>query len=405
MTRLSASKIDLARKCAWPFRPDAGPRNASTFAASEGQDEHDHIEQTIKTGSTEARTPTHARWLAEFWSPNDHLEWHAETPIAIDPLTGETRLGPADWDRRDYAWAPWRFMVGTPDAWAMETGLDGRVWLRICDWKTGMASHIKDPRTAGQMLFLGLALARHLGHRGPVSLEYVLVNERRLWVEKAQMTRADLLAFQSELARLLTLAADGNPAPVEGHWCRSMWCDYLGRCPATKGALATVDAPEAGPFRVALSEGEITSDEHAAWQYRIIRAAAKKLEEAERAMKARAKTNPIPLGDGRYYGPREKSRESLDVEREGAREVLDRYLGDHARDAVKTKLTASKESIEAACRPLAKARGETIKGLVSKVLVDLRACGALRTTTHTETTEYEAAPGLEHAPEGAQETA
>ncbi len=400
MSRLSASKIDLARKCAWPFRPDAGPRNASTFAASEGQDEHDHIEQTIKTGSTEARTSTHARWLGEFWALQSEHDWHSETPIAIDPLTGETRLGPADWDRRDYAWAPWRFMVGTPDAWTVAGDT-----LRVVDWKTGMAAHIKDPRTAGQMLFLGLALARHLGHRGPVSLEYVLVNERRLWVERATVTRSDLLAFQSELAGLLTLAADGSPAPVVGHWCRSMWCDYFGRCPATAGALRTVDdTPEPSPFRVALSEGDFVSDEHAAWQYRIIRAAAKRIEEADRAMKGRARARPIPLGEGRFYGPRDKSREALDVEREGAREALERHLGDAARDAVKTKLTASKESIEAACRPLAKARGETIKGLVSKVLVDLRACGALRTTTYVETTEYEA-PGLDHTPEGAQETA
>jgi hypothetical protein len=114
--KLTASKIDLARRCLWPFRPDAGPRNQGTAYAASGHDEHAAIERTLLTGDTTPQSPTHERWLRDWYAtaPRDGLM--AERPIAMDPRTGETRLGPDGWDRRDYAWAPgYRWMVGTPD--------------------------------------------------------------------------------------------------------------------------------------------------------------------------------------------------------------------------------------------------------------------------------------------------
>jgi len=393
--RLTASKVDLARRCAYPFRSDAGPRNRSTFAATEGQSEHDFIEQSLKFrgGSlgelSGPQSPTHRRWLDEWWSveANREADWHLEQPIGLNPRTGETRQGPEGWDRRDYSWANWSFLTGTPDAWSL-----GPAGLRVVDWKTGQAASVKDPRNAGQLLFLGLALSRHLNYRGPVSLEFVLVNERRLWVEAATVSRAELLAFQAELVGLLD-AADGNAQPVEGPWCRSMWCDYHGRCPATSGALATV-APVVDPaFKVALSASEIGSPEHAAWQLAVVRAAAKRLEEAEAAMKDYARATPIALGDGMFYGEVEKTRETVRVEADGAEDVLRKHLGVHAAEAVEVKRTASKSSIETAARAVVaerKAAGEkaSIAGVVAATCTALRAIGAMRVTEYRELAEY-----------------
>lgn len=397
MARLSASKIDLARRCLWPFRPDAGPRNGSTFAASAGQDEHALIESTLLTGDTSPKSETHARWLEEWWPKHQHVEWHVEHPIALDPVTGETRQGPTSWDRRDYAWAPWRFMVGTPDAWGIEGGVLHDGVLRVVDWKTGNAAHIKDPSAAGQMLFLGLALELHLRGQGVrvrgVSLEYVLVNERRLWIESAIVSRAHLAAFRSELQALVE-GADGNPQPVEGHWCRSHWCDYLGRCPVTRHALTHAAPPPEAPFKVALDAKEIESDEHAAWQYALIKAAGKRLEEATAAIKARAKSHPIPLGDGRFYGQVEKSRETIDIEAPGAVTLLEQ-MGMGA--AVTIKRSSSKEAIERAAGPVAKEQGRTKKAQVGIALDALRQVGAVKTTSYTEIGEYEATKALEEA--------
>ena len=122
--KLTGSKIDLARRCLWPFRPDAGPRNASTQYAAAGQDEHARIEHTLVTGDETPKSPTHSRWLREFWTSAPKVGWIVERPVALDPRSGDTRIGPEGWDRRDYAWAAgWRWMVGTPDAYRI--GADG----------------------------------------------------------------------------------------------------------------------------------------------------------------------------------------------------------------------------------------------------------------------------------------
>jgi len=387
--KLSASKIDLARRCLWPFRRDAGPQNASGFAAAAGHDEHGYIEHTLKTGDITPKSETHQRWLSEWYEEHGHIKWQVEQPIAIIPSTGETRMGPQGWNHRDYSWSTWDHLVGTVDAWTVENGR-----LRIVDWKTGQAAHIHSPTKAGQMLFLGLAFARHLRSQGQrvdeVSLEYVLVNDSRLWIESGVATRSDLLAFHGELTELME-GADGDPQPVRGHWCKSMWCGYLGRCPATAGALTTLAPDTTHP--IALRPEDIASDEHAAWQYRLLQAAAKSLEEGMAAIKERAKVTPIPLEDGMIYGPREKTRETVQIEVDGARDVLFKHLGNGAKQAIITKHSATKTSIKDAARLVAGARtaqGQktTIKALETPILADLHALGAIKVSTYSELEEY-----------------
>lgn len=405
MSRLTASGVDRALRCGWAFRPDAGPANSAgpSAAADSGTDEHGHIEETIDEeaeraligeslldGPLEPKSRTHARWLDEWWPRERHLEWRAETSIAIDPATGETRLGPTGegWGHRDYAWAPDRMIPGTIDAWTVDGGT-----LRVVDWKCGQASHVGDPQTSGQLRTLGLALARQIGHRGPVSLEYVKVNDTRLWVERALLTRSDLLAFQLRLAELALSISDAPASP--GHWCSSLWCPYLGRCPATVGSLSRVRGGLPGdPFRVVLAGGRFESDEHAAWQYRVLRAADKTLEEAWAALKARARQRPVPLGDGVTYAETEKSRETIQIDAPGAEAALARELPEvPLAEVVEVRRKVTKERIEEAARRVAAARSAavgkrvTIKAVVAQTMIALRQVGAVKVSPYRELSE------------------
>lgn len=385
--KLSASKIDLARRCAWPFRRDAGPRNDSGTYAAAGQDEHAHIEATLRTGDETPRSETHARWLAEFWCVDGQGgpdSWSVERPIALDPRSGETRLGPEGWDRRDYAWAGgWRFICGTPDAYQLCDDESGRRWIRICDWKTGRAAGYADPRDAGQMLFLGLALARHFG-ADFVRLELVLVNETRLWVERADVPAIDLADFRWALVDLLD-AIDASPEPAPGWWCRALYCDYLGRCPATAPALGqAVPAIPLARHPIVLHSGDFVGPEHVGYQWALIRAAEKRLAEAKTAAVMWLKAEPgreAVMPDGSRVAMRETVRESVDAKVAWEPAVRE-ALGAAAEQAITVQASTTKGAIESAAASLAAGWGVSKKAARERVLDQLRAAGVLRETRY-----------------------
>lgn len=378
--RLTASRIDLARRCAWPFRADAGPRNQGTSYAAAGHTEHALIEHTLRTGDTTPRSETHRRWLREWYALDaNRMLWTVERPIAIDPTSGETRLGPKGWDHRDYAWAPTRFLVATPDAYALTTLADGRRAVRVVDWKTGEATHVKDPRTAGQMQLLGLALVRHF-HASCASLEYVLVNDRRLWIEATLVERLDLALFCQELEALLALSHT-DVQPVRGPHCKGQFCDYHGRCPATASDLADqVPAIRLSRWVPVLHSSEFESLEHVGAQWALIGAAEKRLAELKQAtIMALKERGPAPLPGGGTVAMETFARESIDATT--ALPVLRELFGDAANEVVETKLSVTKARVEdlAAERH---ATGESKKAAKSRVLDLLRSSGALRVTEY-----------------------
>lgn len=117
--RITASKVDLAQRCAWPFRPDVeDPPRTESDAANSGTAEHARIEDSVVHGTEQPASDTHRRWLLDWWPANQHLDWHTEVALALDPITGETRTGPK-WEHRDYAWAPPRMVTATLDALAV----------------------------------------------------------------------------------------------------------------------------------------------------------------------------------------------------------------------------------------------------------------------------------------------
>lgn len=414
MSRLSASGVPLARHCVAPFAPDAGqPNSATSKAGTAGTADHAAIESTIDDAEAEAeearerghirstfagditpKSDTHRRWLLDFWEHEKHLEWRAEEAFAVNPHTGETLAAPANAPQRDYDWAPWGFVPGTLDGRAFGPVPGHEIALRICDWKTGQARSVGPAKTSGQLFKLGLSVSRHIGWRGPVSLEYVRVNGDRCYIDRAVVTRADLLAFQGELARIMD-ASNASPAPTRGFWCKQYYCGYRGRCSETVGLVAA-SVPvlvDREPFRVSLTAAGFRSDEHAAWQYAALDAAEALLQEAREALKARARLRPIPLGDGRFYGEIEASNDTFRLDAPGFDAVLRKHLGEHASLVVETKKIAAKGRIEDAAREVAKAKkaaGEkaTIKQIYAATLLDLRGIGGLKASPYKKLDTY-----------------
>lgn len=367
--RLTASKVDLARRCLWPFRADAGPRNQGTFAADKGHDEHAHIEHTLMTGDTAPKSDTHRRWLAEWYAleTNRDTGWTVERPIALDPETGETRLGPENWDRRDYAWAPWRFMVATPDAYSVRDGV-----VRVVDWKTGEQSGIESPSRAGQMLVLGLALARHF-RCSAADLSFVLVNDRRLWAETERVSRLDLAIFEDELNSLVA-ATKTDVAPVRGPHCKAKFCDYLGRCPATREDLAlAVPAPRVVPV---LHSSEFVDAEHVGAQWSLVQAAEKRLSELRVAaiMWMREHRTPVPTPFGGVVEIETTERELVN---ETTVRVLRDLLGEAADPAIERSESTTKAKIESLAAAIAEP-GETKKAAKDRLLTAMRERGAFK---------------------------
>lgn len=425
LARLTASGIDLAELCPHPASLDAGsPNRASSAAASGGNTEHDHIDGTIDTADQtreedeekreeeierghiaasfsgvdiEPKSETHAKWLTHWWDKERHLPWKSERAFAVNPFTSGTLCAPDDAPQRDYDWATRgiayledEHIPGTCDAYVIAGGV-----LRIVDWKTGRAAHVGHPSRSGQLHLLALAISRHIGWRGPVSLEYVKVNGDRCWVETALVSRADLLAFQGRLCDLLRRIRKDS-RPIAGWWCKAMFCNFRGVCEATRGAVAaTVPALLAGqPFRVSLTAAGLANDAHAAWQHAAIDAAEQVLQEAKEALRERARRRAIPLGGGRFYGEKEETREKIVADAPGLEAKLREVFGEHGATVVQIRRVATQKAFSAAASAVAKARSEAAGKRVFATKVEaearmaLRSIGALKTSSFKKITEY-----------------
>lgn len=384
--RLTASRVDLAFRCAYPFRADVHIARDESAAAEKGTAEHSHIEGTISDPDAEgaAESETHARWIAEWWAhERETAPWQEEVAIALNPHTSETRLVERLPDgHRDYSTIPEGFIAGTADGFA---SVSPRV--RVADWKTGQAAALvrrelvrgadgrltarqagwRRPSETGQLLTLGAAFARYFGAR-EAELEFVPVNEHRLHVEREVVGRLALRLHEQRLVEVLD-EASGDARPKSGPWCSALYCPLLGHCPATASALAhTAPATTIGPFILATHSGDFQSAEHLGWQWTALDAAEKRLAAGRLAAKIALRerfSGTLPDGSTLVLEP--QRRETIDASAPGVVAELERLgLG----TAVERVPRVSKGSILEAVKPVvdaaweaAKARGAKVKGI------------------------------------------
>lgn len=384
---ISASKLDLAAKCAWWARPDAPrPPYVPSKYADDGNDVHDEIDTFLRDGVI-GESEAFVVWLRDWWPSNPSAYWTPELQIAMNPRTGEVMVGHASRRDRDYRWIPRGWISGTADAINVSER-DGERIVHVVDWKTGRADHVEPVARNGQMLFLAAAFAGHFGASSAV-VELAFVHLEGVRSETATLDCFALADFVDGLRALDESIPNATPNP--GPHCRGKFCASFGTvCPATTGKGRVIADPPAPPFAVALTAEEIESDEHAAWLYQAARQAQHRLSAIWEALRMRAMMAPIPLGEGRVYAISQTTRESVDASVDGAVDVLRRHLGDKAENAL--KFSTSKAAIRRAASDL-KATGAPVKigELEAKIMEELRAIGAVKVTTSATPEERPAA--------------
>lgn len=235
---LTASKLQLASACLYPFRADVRvPYRPSGPAARFGTEVHRLIAADLDgVVSTDAPTDNIAArvqaWRAWWPSVAGGLPWEAEVKLAIDTVTGTARRLSAEGER-DYSDARPTEVTGTADAIAVRDGV-AHVW----DWKTG-TSAIEPARLSAQLRFLAAALARiHGVERALVGLAFV--GAQSVTADVAELEVEDLDAAPWMLADLRRRLPDAQPAP----WTpRSVGADHCRWCDARLGGVCPVRRP------------------------------------------------------------------------------------------------------------------------------------------------------------------
>lgn len=380
---LSASKLDLAAQCAWWARPDAPrPPYVPSRYADAGNDVHDENEAFLRDGIL-GSSELFRVWLHEWWfaEMRERSQWAPELQIAMEPRTGETKVGHASRRDRDYRWIPRGWISGTSDA-VRVWDQDGERWVHIVDWKTGRADHVEPVARNRQMLFLAAAFARHYGATRAI-VELAFIHLEGVQTERAEIDCFDTADFCADLRALAESIPLAEPSP--GPHCRGKFCASFGTvCPATTGkGRALIESPVDRPFAVALTVEEIESDEHAKWLYQAARQAQQRLGAIWEALRMRAMMAPFEVAEGRVYAISETSKERVDASVSGAVDVLRRHLGEKAEAAL--AFSTSKAAIRRAAAEL-KASGAPVKigELEATILDELRALGAVKVTTSSE---------------------
>jgi len=392
--RLSASKIQLARRCAYPFAgwTDARNRSDEMKYANNGTSVHAQIEHTIRTGDRTPQSDEHRAWLDDWYDCHKDLPWRVETALAIEPVSGRAMYHDID-GHRDYRLFPIDFVPGQVDCWAVYDDALGESVLHVIDWKTGFGGHLEAARQSDQLMDNACALAAALPQAPTtVIVEYIKIDADRCFPDRAELTFAERLVFLDELTDLVGKISN-SPEPRPGPWCKSEFCPLLGRCPATEGALERLnlglDAVEFEGFRIEIdyqAGGRLDDDRFAAWQYVALQAIEKRVQEAWQALKDRADVDPIEMADGKVYRPQTKTREVIDTDNIATIPALRSVLGDDAYTAVET--TTVVKITNGAVNSVAAAKAKELGTKVAMMKLDvwdaLRKAGVTKMTSWTE---------------------
>jgi len=304
-----------------------------------------------------------------------------EVAYAYDITTDRVRCLGANLGR-NYGQSPSEF-AGSADYVRVEGAT-----VTVVDLKTGL-SEVPHPSRNAQLRALAFMVARW--HAADVARVGILhaPEGRTPWWSWATFDAFELATIGAELRTLAERVEFARRDVEAGKTPRLVVGEHCNNCPARFGCPARVAMAQrlAGePEAVVMDLKAMLTPESAALALARWKAAKKAVDEVGQALHAYAKESPIPLGDGRVWGPVESQREVIDADR--AWPVLVAKYG--ANTALKAmSLDTSKAGLERMARVVrgtASGKAPTLKAITAEALDALRAAGAVSTKT---TTTYE----------------
>jgi len=360
----SASKLDLASHCVWPYWAHETKSVYETSPASEvGKIVHAYaaeharipaqrrtIAQLVDAMRTDAikrnttplelsdTTVSTATELCHAWDAHAAPSlagklWQPESLMAYDPVTDSAEAFPGVDPQDGYKVCPTGAFRGTADV--LYASHDT---VTVVDWKCGRPENVAPIASHKQMRFLGLAAARAWGLPNAriilayVGLDGITAEQHTLGTDDLHDVRNELLELQARI--------DRREAPTIGDHCR--WCHVRASCPTTRSALQTMSAATS-QFAVVADARQITGPDHATWLLNTLKRVRLAAVDVESALKAWSDEHDgIPISDG-VWGRKEVAIEHVRLTPDGLTLL-------EARLPASITTTVTKSSLEQALR-------------------------------------------------------
>lgn len=368
---ITASKIELAKRC--PGALALPQTRHSTDEAEEGTERHAEYEDRIKAGDIPEA-------LARRWPD---LKWLAEVKFAYDFVAKTGRIIGYGTDR-DYSSATLTEIPGTADAIGYAPGK-----IVVVDFKS-FDPNVPRAKENPQLHIAALAFARSFDLW---EADVAIHHEVRPF-DVAELARWDLENFADEVRAIFEESArvrrdvrnGAEPTLNIGKWCR--WCDAFFDCPKQKALR--VDA-ETGAIALRVETMiPFSDDDEAVRAYELLKSIGMLQKRLRSALIQRSKERPIPLGNGRVYGPHPTEGQRK-IDGDIGYAVLRERFGQEVADAA-VKREISQASIERALKPVTR-KGE-LSSTKEAVLKDIDARKGIKRSTSIEIEEYEPQPLL-----------
>lgn len=313
-----------------------------------------------------------------------------EVGFAFDLVTGVARELGRD-AGRDYSSAIETEICGTADVVGV---FDGGAY--VADFK-GLYGFVTPARRNRQLRFYALcALLAYGGERAIVEVIRVRKGGES-YVDRAVFDLFDLgVLFRNELEQIVArvraacelVAAGQVPTVTESEYCR--YCPAGSSCPARVALAAQLAAPRA-LARPADVLGFVLTPQTASKARSRVKLIKAVVKEIERQLDEYAWSHPIPVGEGRFYGPVEKAgKRKLDGDT-AYRVVAERYGQDVAEVAAPAQRKALVGTVTAAARVLKdRGKAKSMAAAEREIFAALAEAGGVEQKPTTSLDEYKA---------------